>query len=84
MSIAIDILRKRRGFEREVERAAAKPPKRGPRRKCVACGKPISGPPLDHVPFHSQACARVLLQRILISVPGVIELLPREWRADLQ
>lgn len=51
--------------------------------KCIVCGKRI--PPeyrtKDHAPlFHSQACARVLLQRILISVPDVATLLPMQWR----
>lgn len=56
--------------------------KRTKRERCVACGAAISGEYIGQ-PFHSQACARVLLQRILLSVPGVIELLPREWRCDL-
>lgn len=52
------------------------------RARCVACGKPIGGE-FAGQPFHSQACSRLLLQRILISVPGVIDLLPPEWRADV-
>ena len=51
------------------------------RAKCVACGKPCGGE-FAQQPFHSQACARTLLARILIAVPGVVELLPPEWRAD--
>lgn len=54
---------------------------RTPRPKCVACGKPFR--PAADEPYHSQACARLLLQRILLSVPGVVELLPRGWRKDL-
>jgi hypothetical protein len=52
--------------------------------KCIVCGKRI--PPefrgtKEHAPLvHSQACARVLLQRILISVPDVASLLPAQWR----
>jgi len=51
--------------------------------RCVVCGMVI--PPLSRdrgSPVHSQECGRVLLERILISVPGVIDLLPDEWRGD--
>jgi hypothetical protein len=51
------------------------------RTKCVTCGKPCGGE-FAAQPYHSQACARVLLTRILIAVPGVVDLLPAEWRAD--
>jgi hypothetical protein len=52
--------------------------------KCIVCGKRIpsyfrsnkEAPAL----FHSQACARVLLLRILASVPDVAMLLPTQWR----
>lgn len=50
--------------------------------RCVACGTRRTGA-FAAVPYHSQACARLLLQRILVAVPGVIDLLPAEWRADL-
>lgn len=52
------------------------------RSRCVVCGKPV-GSAFAGQPFHSQACARVLLQRILVAVPGIVELLPRQWRKDL-
>lgn len=52
------------------------------RAKCVVCGKSI-GYPFVGQPYHSQACARLLLQRLLVAVPGVIDLLPPKWRADL-
>ena len=55
-----------------------------PRRpRCVVCAQPIDQRgEYAGQPFHSQACARVLLQRILIAIPGVVDLLPEEWRAD--
>lgn len=55
--------------------------KREPRPKCVACGRAFR--PVTDEPIHSQACAKLLLLRILASVPGVVDLLPPEWRKDI-
>ena len=52
--------------------------------RCVVCRRPI---PLERrasdSPVHSLECANILLSRILVAVPGVIDLLPSQWRADI-
>lgn len=52
------------------------------RARCVVCGKPI-GFPYEWTPVHSQNCGHTLALRLVESVPGVLDLLPPKWRADL-
>ena len=58
------------------------------RPKCAACGKPISKAFSEYTerqigmatPVHSQACAMLLVCRITVAVPGIVELLPPQWQ----
>lgn len=44
----------------------------------MACGRSFRS--VAGEPFHSQACAKLLLLRLLASVPGVLDLLPPKWK----
>ena len=49
--------------------------------RCIVCRARIPTY-MRALPEHSQECARLLLQRILVSIPGVLDILPEQWRGD--
>lgn len=59
--------------------------KKMPAPKCVVCSTRVPVPMRASLGglVHSQECAFVLLARIIEAVPGVVELLPPQWRGDV-